>query len=455
MEPIAPHDRLLVLMTLNAFSTEEKREAISLAGSVTDWNEFWRVADDNRTAPLVQYNMEKLKIFSLVPKTVRDRFVARSAEIRNANEGRLAVAKKFLKKFNERKIPVVILKGVNFAETIYKNPYYKRMNDIDILIRFADIDAIYDVYEEMGFFCAAELVGGNPRKQEKFSHHAPSFFSRDLKCMIGTHWGLITPMAPYRIDYPAIWSRVRDFKFYNLKVLTMTPEDNLHHLCVHLPYYKAGLKEIADIYNLVRHYGNEIDWSVFLREVAKAKTENPVYHALSLANRLCPVPKFDEIIAAVKPKTSWYFRRDTARKIRDLAILVRMRSVHMARIEKNFSDFNITKKALEKWKYYLLMWHGLLFPPIEDVIKMNAYRDPGLGRRLLGRVITPLKIFRVFSRDLGAKIFILILIKCFVESIWYTLKAPFSRGTEIDYAAFARRIGCSVEDLQRLKDNLE
>ena len=66
-----------------------------------------------------------------------------------------------------------------------------------------DLDATYDIYEEMRLFSAVELVGGSPRKQEKFSHHAPPFFSRDLKLMVGTHWGLITPLAPYTIDYEA------------------------------------------------------------------------------------------------------------------------------------------------------------------------------------------------------------------------------------------------------------
>ena len=274
--------------------------------------------------------------------------------------------------------------------------------------------------------------------------------------MIGTHWGLITPLAPYKLDYDAIWSRVRDFRFYGLRVLSMAPVDNLHHLCVHLPYYKAGIKEIADIYNLVRHYGDDIDWRIFLNEIKKAKTENPVYHALSLANRLCPVKKFEEIIESVAPRTSWYFRHDTRRKIREIGILLRMRSVHMARIEKEFSDFNATKKALEKWKYWLGMWKEMLFPPREDIMKMMAYRDPNIGQRIFGRFVTPLKIFRVLARDLGAKIFILILIKIFVESVWYTLKAPFpGKVVGQDYAAFAKKIGCTVEDLERLKENLE
>ena len=84
------------------------------------------------------------------------------------------------------------------------------MNDIDILIRKEDLATIYAVYAEMGFFSAAELFGNGSRKQEKFSHHSPPFFSRDLACMIGTHWGLITPLAPYQLDYDAIWSRVVD-----------------------------------------------------------------------------------------------------------------------------------------------------------------------------------------------------------------------------------------------------
>src|SRR5262249_34513170 len=158
---------------------------------------------------------------------------------------------------------------------------------------------------------------------------------------IGTHWGLITPLAPYRIDHDAIWSRVVDIELGGVPAKAMAPEDNLHHLCVHLPYYKTGVRELADIYNLVRQ--QPIDWELFLGEVRRARSESLVYHALTLAHRLSPSVEVAAVLRRIRPRVSRYHARDAARKTRRLAIVLRSRSVHMSRIEKAYADFTASK----------------------------------------------------------------------------------------------------------------
>jgi hypothetical protein len=377
-------ERLLVLCTSARYQTDERAEASRLAQEAIDWELFQDLTEVNATAPLVWKNLGELGQRERVPAHVRARFEERARTIREANEARLRNARELFAHFAMRNIPVVILKGVLFAETIYRDPYYKKMNDVDILIRKQDLDAVYDVFAEMRFFSAVELVGGSPRKQEKFSHHAPPFFSRDLKLMVGTHWGLITPLAPYTIDYDAIWSRVVDVDFYGHPAKAMAPEDNLHHLCVHLPYYKCGLRELADIYNLVRHH--TIDWDLFAAEMTKAKTENLVYHALSLVHRIWPTPALQVAIARAQPNTSYYFRRDARRKCASLPRLLRGRSTHMSTIEKAYSDLNTTRDPGEKWSAYARMWSGMLFPPREDVLKMNALDEASGIRLVLARL---------------------------------------------------------------------
>ncbi|MBI4508019.1 MAG: nucleotidyltransferase family protein [Deltaproteobacteria bacterium] len=449
-------ERLLVLLSYSDHEKAEIDECRSLASAVTSWGELWDLSRVNATAPLVTFNLKKLGLLDKVPRDVASRFEEASEKIKVANEARLKVARELFAEFSAKGIPVVILKGILFAETIYKNPHYKKMNDVDILVRREDLDAIYDIYGRMGFFSAAELVGGSPRKQEKFSHHAPPFFSRDLKCMIGTHWGLITPLAPYKLDYSAIWSRVRDIDFYGHPAKSMAPEDNLHHLCVHLPYYKTGVRELADIYNLVRRCRKELDWPLFLSEVAKAGTENLVYHALSLSDRLSPDPDVKKAVAAVEPRTSAYFREETARKTERLGRLVRSRSVHMSRIEKAYGDLNTTKKPKEKWQAFGRMWGNMLLPPKEDVLKMNAL-DSAEGVELFkARLMTPWRIYKVFARDVGGKIFAAIMAKSAYEVVRDTVRAPLGKGRQVqDYEAFARKLGVTVKDLENLKEGLE
>ncbi len=448
---LTPEERLLILLTLASPEAEEREEIHALAGRVASWDSLHALAEENATGPLVQKNLETAGLFKSLPEEVREKFQKRSNEIRTANEARLEAARILFAKFGERKIPVVILKGILFAETIYQNPCYKKMNDVDILIRREDLEAVYDIYEELDYFSMGELLGDKPRKQEKFSHHTPPFFNRKLTLMVGTHWGLITPLAPYTLDYEAIWSRVEEIDFYGHPALAMSPEDNLHHLCVHLPYYKTGLRELADIYNLVRHTGTGLDWNLFREEMRKAGTENLVYHGLGLANRILPSTEAGELLREIEPRVSRFTRKDTGRKTRSLSLLLRSRCVHLSRIEKAFTDLNATKKAGEQWAAFAKMHRNLWFPPGRDVAKMNSLEKPSFPARLA----TPGRIRRVFYRDVGRGIFWILMLKTTLEVFLSLLTAPFRREKAPNYKTYAEKLGLTVADLQRLKEALE
>ncbi len=448
---LTKEERLLILLTLSTLKEGEEEEVRQLISQDPSWEALLTLAEENATAPLVQHSLCKLGLFKNLPQAIRHRFEDRSDRIQKANEARIAEAKNLFAKFEEKKVPVVILKGILFAETIYQNPHYKKMNDVDILIRQEDLETVYDIYEELNYFSMGELLGDKPRKQEKFSHHTPPFFNRKLSLMVGTHWGLITPLAPYTLDYNSIWDRVEEFRFYGHSALAMSPEDNLHHLCVHLPYYKTGLRELADLYNLIRHTGSKMDWPLLLKEIRKAGTEDLVYHALGLVDRILPHPEVTRLLSEIEPNVSRFYRKDTRRKTKDLSLLLRSRSVQLSRIEKAFADFNSTKKAGEQAKAFWRMQKNMWFAPGKDVARMNSLPTPSLRARLA----TPGRIRRVFYRDLGRTIFWLLLFKTSFEVLGSLCSAPFRRTEQPNYETYAEKLGLTVVDLQKLIEGLE
>lgn len=454
----SPEEQLLVLLSFHQFEEAERQQILQLLEKPLDWQRLFELSMINATAPLVYYNLTKLEQLERVPKTTKKQFEQQVEKINKANSARLVEIKILLSEFEKANIPCVLLKGVLFGEILYNNHCYKKMNDLDILIRFSDLDKIYEIYRRLNYFSAAELFGGkekDPRKQEKFSHHCPPFFSNNLNCMIGTHWGLITPMAPYTIDYDAIWSRVEDIKFEAISAQSMSAIDNLHHLCVHLPYYKAGIRELADIYNLIRDQRENIDWNLLLQEVRKAKSENLMYHALHLVNCLVPMPEIEQFIEKIDADISSYYKNDTAKKISNPSRFLRSRSVHMSVIEKAYSDFTATKNPKEMATAYGKMLKNIFCVPDNDVVKMNSL-DSTEDITLAKRAYTPWRIFKVFSRDLGGGIFIALMIKCFVDIIKQNLLKLIGKGeNEQDLANFAAKLGVSLEQLEQLKANLE
>ncbi|WP_433733909.1 nucleotidyltransferase domain-containing protein [Nocardia sp. CA-129566] len=454
-------ERLLVHAALADPSPDEQSQLAELAHEITNWAEVFELAKVNATVPLVQRRLESEDLYELVPELVRRHFASVTDHIAAVNDRRLAGALELLRRFDERGVRCVVLKGMLFSTEIYHDPRYKRMNDLDILVELDQVDTVIEIYRELGLFATSELLGKAPKVRAERSHHLPSFVSRDGALVVGTHWGLITPLAPYTIDYAAIWKRVRRIDFYGVPAWAMSHEDNLHHLGIHLPYYKTGVRELADIWNLAR-YATDVDYDLLAGEIAKAGSENLMYHALSLADRIVPIPEFAALIGWIAPKTNRFTRYDTARKTADIHALLRSRSTHTSRIEKAYTEFNMTAVATEKRASFARLWSDLLLVPGAEARKMSSLRDPSALSDLGARISAPYRLTRVFQRDLGRWLFPAALAKTVFDlgaAYGSELASRAGLGTSVaerpGIDEYAAQLGLTRDDLQAVLDSQE
>lgn len=452
-------ERTLVLAALAAPSADERADLIESAGQITDWAGFLDLARLNATVPLVQRRLETEGLFDVLPAPVRAGFAEVTEHIARVNDKRLGAALELLRRFDERGVRCVVLKGMLFSTEIYHDPRYKRMNDLDILIEADQVQTAIEIYRELDLFATSELLGKAPTVRTRRSHHLPSFVSKDGALVVGTHWGLITPLAPYTIDYDALWSRVRQIDFYGVPAWAMAHEDNLHHLGVHLPYYKTGVRELGDIWNLARH-ATDLDYDLLAREMRTAGSERLMYHALSLAHRLVPIPRFAALIETARPRVDRFTRYDTARKIADIHTLLRSRSTHTSRIEKAYTEFNMTTLAHEKRDSFARLWSGLLLVPGAEAERMSSLREPSVLSALGARAAAPYRLTRVFQRDLGTWLFPAALAKTVVDlGAAYADEAARRTGRggppRPGIEEYAGRLGLTRQDLHAVMDSQE
>lgn len=449
-------ERLLVLASLAAPADDERTELGELAAKPLDWPGLLTLARTNATAPLLCRRLTADGLLGLAPPEVRESLVATTDAIAAVGQRRVSAAVGLLERFHQAGIDCVVLKGMLFGLEIYGDPGYKRMNDLDILIRLDDAPAAMQIYRELGMFSAAALLGSEPSIKPKRSHHLPSFVSADGALVVGTHWGLITPLAPYTIDYPAIWSRVRHIDFYGCPASAMSDEDNLHHLCIHLPYYKTGVRELADIWNLQRHAESGLDYGLIADEMDKARSHNLVFHALSLAHRLVPDRTSDVLVERARVRADRWYRDDVARKTRNVGTLLRSRSIHTSRIEKAYTEFNATDSPREKLSAFVTLWSGLLAAPAPDAVKMSSLRDPAPRSLLVARLAAPYRLIKVFQRDLGRWLFFAALLKTVADVAATAAGSLLHRNRPRDTLEdFAARVGVTADDLRAILDSQE
>lgn len=445
-------DRLLVLLCLADFSPAEEKEIWPLLNPEQDWKGLWDRITLNDVAPLVYLNLKRLRMFSSVPGGLRKRLEARYRQVKEANEARLTHARDLFRRFAIERAQVIPLKGVLFAETIYGDVAYKRMNDLDILVRFDDVAIIKNVYDKMGLFPLALLEGGNEDPDPRKTHHLPAYVSRDLAFIVGTHWGLTSPKK-FRIDHDQMWKRAVRVTVAGEPVAALSMPDNLLHLCVHFHYYKTGLKELADFANLIRSR-KDFSWDAFAERIEEVGAQTAAYRPLKLVETIFQLGIPREFFERITVRADAWVVRDTDQLASRKDLLLMSRSTYSSQIEKAYLRFTFEIDLRKKWDWFLLFWRRLLWPPREILYRTNACLP---GERSL-RYLVLMNLWRTgreIGKDFGLAIFFLIMIKSLFELFQCGVATLFGARTEDKMASVKQILGDDEGKIQQLMDAME
>lgn len=448
-------EKLVIYLSYINHNEKEKSLIKNILGQSVKWEKFIKLATFNKTIPISYDNLKRLGLIHLIPDHIKKIMDREYEKIKKQNEDRINEAKRFLQRFHESGIPVALIKGVCYGEAIYDNPYYKRMNDIDILIKKENTEKIYEIYDDLDYFFIGERINGSREKSDKINHVAPAYISRDMKCVIGTQWGIKTPLSPCKINYDNIWKRMRKLDFYGLPLAMMSPEDNLHHLCLHLGYFKIAVRDLMDLYNLLRFYKDDFDWKLFADIVKESKSENVVYHALKVSSSLCPNEDVEDYLSSIKRKVSKAYIKGSVKKIQNLSVLLRMCTDHIQSIEKSIGIFDVSMKMSEKWSSFLYTWRLVIFPPYNDLKKMAAIPKSTLCNKIIMRLSIPFKILWVIAGEVGWNVLFLLSFKMFLDLMKTTFSAPFSKKPQKSIEEQAQNIGLKPEQIQLLLNHFQ
>jgi hypothetical protein len=346
------------------------------------------------------------------------------------------------------------LKGVAFTTLIYGDVGYKRMNDFDILIKRQDIQLVYQVHRELGHHFLAESVSSQSRTGSR-SFVAPPVVTPDYACVFGTQWGIKMPRRGLEIDYDKLWSRTRAITFEGLPVRTLAPEDHLHHLCLHLGYFKLGLRDVMDIYNLLRHYRGRFDWKLFATTVAESGSYDAVCFALGIAQSVQPDPEAQAYLITVNKRGHPRLIKAAHRKTRTAEVFLNLHSDHIQTIHKAISKFDSTRYFPEKLRLYLSLWALIWWPNRSEMWHMSALVRPRPGSHIRARLTIPFSILRVIADEIGGGLLALLLLKVNVDLFLSLVKWPFARKGKDDSRAFADRLGIPYDRLTQLVNQFQ
>jgi hypothetical protein len=185
-------------------------------------------------------------------------------------------------------LPAILLKGAALALTLYDDPAMRPMSDIDVLMAEGALQMAVGRLRADGY-TERSLSDGDAG----YLHHF-IFIDRATGVRFELHRTL--PLLP-ESDEALAWflgqtlrNELADVPFY-----TLTPEAQILHLASHAVLEHGGARGALaiwfyDIDQLIRRYGEEMDWELTLNQARELNWEAALQEAIRLARRFFDTP---------------------------------------------------------------------------------------------------------------------------------------------------------------------
>ena len=222
---------------------------------------------------------------------------------------------------SESGIPVIVLKGVLLAETLFDSPGLRAMGDIDLLVRHQDFTTAMGVLKRLGWqpkenndkanlLSVIGSKGFDPAWQTgEWSLRDDVGFALDL------HWHLSPSLwlrPAYRIDMDSVWQQAVPIVEGDLHgAYALSPVHTLAHLCLHIAHHgMRPLRAYLDIDHFVRREASLSGWkwANFVALARQWRIVSPCYHVLFFSKELLGTPIPEGALQALWPGRSARYR---------------------------------------------------------------------------------------------------------------------------------------------------
>ncbi|MBA3900134.1 MAG: nucleotidyltransferase family protein [Bacteroidetes bacterium] len=335
-----------------------------------DWENFCKRALDTYLAPLLYNNFKKIYRKDLLPEKPMA-FLRKSYQNVLARNIRLFNDYKQVSEiFTNAGLAHAPLKGIFLGTEIYKDIGLRHTSDIDLLVREKDVEIARDALLKSGWRLIPQIAKSKFIANITTNPH-PYQLSNGLST-IELHVHIHNSPKTYQVIIEDYW-KLATIKPDSEHEYILNPACLIQHLCIHLDkhLWKGKTKFISfiDIDEVVRHYGNKLDWNLLENINKKYNCEQEVLAILFVCQKYLesPIPAFlfdgkHLETSSLETKFIGYLQNN------------------QTAIKQKLSDHNIsTFKNLPGIKPKLQYLLSDFFPSKEFMISNYRLKSPGLA----------------------------------------------------------------------------
>ena len=275
-----PFFELIQFLSPNHFHPQEVPDSL--------WDQIHIYSESMHVTPLLFYRLKKYSKI-LPPKEIYEQLRLRYLVNAAKNFHLETKLKQVLEALEKENIPVIPLKGIILANTVYENPAMREMNDIDILVRWEDIKISIIVLESLGYRASAPYHFDD--ESMLYDHHSPVFIN-ESGTMLELHWNITDAfnVSPEGLNLGKLfWEQAQKGTFLGETAYLLPPSVLIFHCAIHLSIQHAfnfGMREIYDIEELYLKYSHCIDWKQLMKRSDNLGLLRPLMISLTLTDLL-------------------------------------------------------------------------------------------------------------------------------------------------------------------------
>jgi Uncharacterised nucleotidyltransferase len=351
-----PEVELLLACARTALDAEAEQRIRNLLHGGLDWEYIVQLARRHRVTPLL-YSTFHTNFPDAVPaatmQLLREDYRAGAQQSLRLTSELL----KLLALFEAHGIPALPLKGPTLAAIAYGNLSLRQFDDLDILIREADLLRAKDIFIAQGYQAELDLAGTREAAflRSQYEYH---FERDDGEVLVGLHYHIRPRYFSFALAPEILWERRKAVQVAGKQIWSMSLEDHILTLCVHgTHHYWGRLAWLCDIAELIRHH-HDIQWSQLLERAAGLGNQRALLLGLSLANDLLGAAVPEQIVLCA---TTDQVVRHLARDVCDR--LARVEDDPLGLIKGSRFHLRAIERQKDKLRYCMLL---ALLPTAED-----------------------------------------------------------------------------------------
>ena len=282
--PMTREDKLCLLLARGQLSSELQKRIREYLASPVQWPLVLERAYAHQVYPLLYRNLRELG-FPGVSLAVQAEL--KSAYLANALRNQLFAEElaRLLKLLGEAGIPVIPLKGVTLAQSLYGDPAARVCSDIDILVPPAKVAQAMDLIQASGYRSDFNDSFFLKTVRRHGRHYDAVREDRGISFLLELHWKLVQHSSRDTDAVQDLWTGSRPQAFFGVPALSMTPEWEFLYLCIHATDHEwRSLKWLVDIHEIAS--SGRVDWQSVREKADEFEVDLAVRQTLATCSHL-------------------------------------------------------------------------------------------------------------------------------------------------------------------------